>query len=99
MYIALDHKDWDTYIPSATCAYNTSMSETTGDNPFFLTCGREPVKLPDVTLLPPLTWSNSVDYHRDYHRLIRQIGTARQLATECTQQAQQHMKLYYDQHA
>ena len=30
---------------------------------------------------------------------MRQIRTARQLAAECTQQAQQRMKLYYDQHA
>ena len=37
MYVASDHKDWDTYLPSATYAYNTSISETTGDTPFFLT--------------------------------------------------------------
>ena len=68
-----------------------------GDTPFFLTYGREPVKLPDVALLPPLIPSNSVDYHRE--PLIQQIPTARQLATECTQQAKQSMKLYYDQNA
>ena len=97
MYVASDHKDWDTYFPSATYAYNTSLSETTGDTPFSLTYGCEAVKLLDVALLPPLIWSNSVDYHRE--RLIRQIRTARQLAAECIQQAQQRMKLYYDQHA
>ena len=41
--------------------------------------------------------SKSVDYHRD--QLIRQIRTAKQLAAECNQQAQQPMKLYYDHHA
>ena len=35
MYVASYHKDWDTYLPSATYAYNTSLSETTGDTPFF----------------------------------------------------------------
>ena len=55
------------------------------------------MKLPDVALLPPLIRPNSVDYRRE--QLIRQIRTARQLATGCTQQAQQHMKLYYGQHA
>ena len=55
------------------------------------------MKLPDVALLPPMIQSKSVDYHRE--RLIRQIRTARQSAAECTQQAQQRMKLYYDQHA
>ena len=98
MYVGSNHKDWDTYLPSATYAYNTSLSETTGDTSFFWTYGRQPVKLPDVALLlPPLVRSNSIDYHRE--RLIRQIRTARQLATECTQQAQQRIKLYYDQHA
>ena len=70
IYVASDHKDWDTYLPSATYAYNISLSETTGDIPFFLTYGHEPVKLPDVALLPPLIQSNSVDYHRE--QLIRQ---------------------------
>ena len=70
MYVASDHKDWDTYLPSATYAYNTNLSETTGDTPFFLTYGCEPVELPDVALVPPLIRSDSVDYHRD--RLIRQ---------------------------
>ena len=97
LYVALDHNDWDTYLPSAMYAYNTSISETAGDTPFFLTYGREPVKLPDVALLPPLIRFNYVDYHRE--RLTRQIRTARQLATECSQQAQQRMKLYYGQHA
>ena len=62
MYLASDHKDWDTYLPSATYAYNTSPSETTDDTPFFLTYGREPVKLPGVALLPPVIRSKSVDY-------------------------------------
>ena len=97
MYVASDHKDWDTYLPSAKYAYNTSLSETTGDTPFFLTYGCEPVILPDVVLLPPLIQSNSVDYHRE--RLLRQIRTDRQLAAECTQQAQRSMKLHYDQDA
>ena len=48
MYVASDRKDWDTYLPSTTYAYNTSLSETTGDTPFFLTYGREPVKVPDT---------------------------------------------------
>ena len=39
MYVAADHKNWDTYLPSATFAYNTSLSETTDNTPFFLTYG------------------------------------------------------------
>ena len=62
MYLASDHKDWDTYLPSATYAYNTRPSETTDDTPFFLIYGGEPVKLPGVALLPPMIRSKSVDY-------------------------------------
>ena len=97
MYVAADHKNWDTYLPSATFAYNTSLSETTNNTPFFLTCGHEPVKLPNVALLLPMVQSNSVVYHQE--RFIRQVAATRQLAALCTQQAQHRMKLYYDQHA
>ena len=62
MYVAADNKNWDTYLPSATFAYNTSLSETTDNTPFFLTCGHESVKLPNVALLLPLVHSNSVVY-------------------------------------
>ena len=37
MYVASDHKDWDTYLPSTTYTYNTSLSKTTDDVPFSLT--------------------------------------------------------------
>ena len=63
MHVASDHKDWGTYLPSATYAYNISLSETTDHTPFFLIYDREPVKLPDVALLPPMIRSKSVDYH------------------------------------
>ena len=96
MYVASDHKEWDKYLPSAMYAYNTSISKTTGDTPFFLTYGRKPVKLPSVALLPPLIQSNSIDYH--WERFICQIRTVRPLSAECTQQAWQYMKLYYYQH-
>lgn len=50
MHIASDIKDWDMYSPSATYAYNTCFSENTGDTPFFLTYGSEPVKLSGIIL-------------------------------------------------
>lgn len=82
MYGASDHKDWDTYLPSATYGYNTSLFKTTCDTTFFV--------LPMIQL-------KSVDYNRE--QLNWQIRTARKLAAECTQQTQQRMKSYYDQHA
>ena len=60
MYVATDHKDWDKYLQSATYAYNTSLSETTDDAPSFSAYGREPVKLTDVALLPPMLTVNNI---------------------------------------
>ena len=34
MCVASDRNDWDTYLPAATYAYNTSLSETTDGTPF-----------------------------------------------------------------
>ena len=34
MYVASDHKDWDTYLLPTMYAYNTSLPETTGDTLF-----------------------------------------------------------------
>ena len=95
MYVATAHKDRD--LPSSTYTYNTSLTETTDGSPFFRTYGHKSVKLPYVALLPPAIRSKSVDYHRE--RLIQIIKTARQLAAKSTEQAQQGMKRYYDQHA
>ena len=60
MYVATDHKDWDTYLQSAKYVYNISLSETTDDAPSFSTYVREPVKLPDVALLPPMLTVNNI---------------------------------------
>lgn len=72
--VASDYKDWDTYRPSSTYAYNTSLSEETDETPFFLTYGHKPVTLPDVALLTPMIQSKSEDYYQE--QLIGLIRTA-----------------------
>ena len=59
MYVASDPKDWDTYLPSDTYDYYTSLSETTSDTPFVFIYDRESLKLLDVPLLPPMIESRS----------------------------------------
>ena len=75
MYVASDHMDWDTYLPAATYAYNTSLSETIDDTLFFQAYDRESVKLLDVALLPPMIQSKPVDHHQE--QFTWQIKTAR----------------------
>ena len=47
-----DHRNWDTYVPTAVLAINCSVSETTKQSPFFVVYGRDP-QLPMDTLLGP----------------------------------------------
>ena len=72
--VASDYKDWDTYHPSSTYAYNTSLSEETDKTPFFLTYGHKPVTLPNVALLTPMIQSKSEDSYQE--QLIGLIRTA-----------------------
>ena len=78
LYVRSQQVDWDIFLPSVVYAYNTSISETTGDTPFFLTYGREPIPIPDTSILPPTNLSPSVVIHRQ--RIISQLQMARDMA-------------------
>ena len=80
MHVSSNLKDWDTCPQPAVYAHNTSLSETTGDTPSFLTYGREPIKLPDFSLLPSSCLSRSDNHHRE--GMINQIRIARTHAAE-----------------
>ena len=97
MYVSKTQKDWDEYIPLILFAYRTSVSETTGDSPFYLLYGREP-RLPlDTKLLQPSDLSTSISEHR--RKIVEKIEIAQQLAKENIQRTQQSMKSYYDRKA
>lgn len=50
MYVSTNQKDWDTFVPLVTFAYNTAPQETTKETPFFLIYGRS-ARLPiDIAL-------------------------------------------------
>uniref|UniRef100_A0A8R1EEU6 Integrase catalytic domain-containing protein n=1 Tax=Caenorhabditis japonica TaxID=281687 RepID=A0A8R1EEU6_CAEJA len=42
-YVNEAHTDWDTILPYITFCYNTTIHSTTGETPFFLLFGRDPV--------------------------------------------------------
>ena len=95
MFVSSNKKDSDTYLKSTVYAYNTSMSETTGNTLFFLTCGCEPIKLPDISFLPPSSLSRCVNHYRE--KIINEVRIARTHATG--HKSQQKMKEYYGQQA
>ena len=97
MYVSSRQVDWDIFLPAVVYAYNTSISETTGDTPFFLTYGREPILMLDATMLPPVNLSPSLNFH--CQRMMFQIQLVRDMAKEHIQRAQAKMKQCYYQHS
>ena len=77
---------WDLYLPAVLMAYNTSVASSSGETPFFLIHGRDPV-LP-VDLLFGET-SPSISSYSDYgRRLTIQLRSAFQLAQQAIAGAQ-----------
>ena len=97
MFVSKHQKDWDVFIPAALMAFRTSPNETTGESPFYLLYGREPLLPMDVSLLPPADPASSIAEHR--RRIVKQIELAQQIAKENIMRTQQKMKAYYDKHA
>lgn len=97
MFVSRSQKDWDLFIPAALLAFRTSPSEATGESPFYLLYGREPLLPMDVSLLPPTDPASSIAEHR--RRIVSQIELAQQLAKQNIMRAQQKMKTHYDKRA
>ena len=51
-YVTASQEDWDRYLPSLQFAYNTARHTSTGETPFFLTYGRNPI-VPSVLIGTP----------------------------------------------
>lgn len=51
-YVNAAHSDWDILLPYLTFSYNTVVHSTTGETPFFLVFGRDPVFAVDRILDP-----------------------------------------------
>lgn len=62
-YVARDQRDWDTWLPYATFAYNSAVHEGTKEAPFFLLHGRHPT-VPGTASLPPTTHYGTLDNYK-----------------------------------
>jgi hypothetical protein len=60
-YVALDHSEWDTFLPMAEFAMNNAPNEATGQTPFVLNYGISP-RHPEVTKLTK-THLNGLELH------------------------------------
>ena len=87
MFVSKHQKDWDVFIPAALLAFLTSPCAATGDSPFYLLYGREPLLPMDVSLLPPTDPVSSIAEHR--RRIVRQIELTQRIAKDNIMRAQQ----------
>ena len=94
MYVSSNQKDWDEHLNSVLFAYRVSPSEVTGESPFYMLYGREPLLPMDTALLPPREMSPLVAEHRA--RIVENVERVRRIAAENTQRAQQKMKELHD---
>ncbi|EPB66043.1 integrase core domain protein [Ancylostoma ceylanicum] len=51
-FINNKQEDWDLFVPCVTFCYNTSVNEATGETPYFLMSGRDPIFVIDRILQP-----------------------------------------------
>ena len=94
MYVSSNQKDWDEHLNSVLFAYRVSPSEVTGESPFYMLYGREPLLPMDTALLPPKEMSPLVAEHRA--RVVEHVERVRRIAAENTQRAQQKVKELHD---
>nr|CAD2199830.1 unnamed protein product [Meloidogyne enterolobii] len=96
-YISKDQPDFDELIDAASFCYNTSIHTSTGETPFFLMFGRDPIFCIDQIIDPSI--SNSMisnDISEFKQKLVTSIRTAWEAAAEANKHAQLKAKEQYD---
>ena len=79
-YTSANQKDWDEFLPALKFAFRIAPSPTTGESPFYLLYGREPVLLMEVPLKPPTKVPASIATYRTH--LVKKLELTRQVAEE-----------------
>ena len=90
-YVKDNQRDWCAYLQFVTFAYNTSRQETTKQDPFYLTYGRQ-ATLPIDVALPPARMKNY-----EAATAITKLAEARQIVLQQIEQAQAKQKKRYDE--
>ncbi|KAK6046750.1 integrase core domain protein [Cooperia oncophora] len=94
-------EDWDLFLPCVTFCYNTTINEATGESPYFLLFGRDPIFVIDRILNPQeptsIPDSNGVlDYRA---QLVSALQLAWSNAADFARNYKAKMKLGYDKTA
>lgn len=94
-FVSLNQKDWDTYLPVVTMAYNSSVHVSTGFTPSMLMYGRE-MELPiDLAIGNPENYSkNTVTEYASL--LAKRLETIHEIARNHISIASESQKRLYD---
>ena len=96
MYVDKGQRDWDQYLSLALFAYRCSPQASTGESPFYLLYGRDPVLPVDLAFVPPSKYMVDLDeYPLDLRHHLHQAWTRAQFNIKNSQQQQ---KQFYDKH-
>lgn len=79
------HEDWDIHIPYARHTYNSSVQTSTGDTPFFLMFGRDPLTPVDIVVGHKGTLRNVPEFFTNLNR-------AREIARKNSEEVQKKQK-------
>ncbi len=86
-------RDWDEWLPAVAWAYRVTPQESTGETPFYLMHGRDPVFPSQVGLFPREHEWTLEDFKND---LVIKLEAAKTLTEENIKRAQQKQKQYAD---
>ena len=90
-------KDWDVQLPYVLFVYRASPQESTGESPFFLMYGRDPV-LPTADMVSHPDGRTEVDLDNYKAEMTARMATAWQAARDHIRIAQSKQKRNYDKH-
>ena len=97
MYMDSNQKNWDKNLRAVLFGYQSAPSDMTGESPFYLMYGRDPVTPCDVALISSCEMSASVAENRAC--VVKNIEIARHIAAQNIQRVQQKMKDLHDRFA
>lgn len=99
-YISRDQPDFDEFLDAACFCYNTAIHASTGETPFFLMFGRDPIFCIDQIIDPkvrdPVALSDRTEFKQ---KLVTSLRRAWTIATEVHEKAQLKFKEQYDKKA
>jgi len=96
-YVTKETPDFDEFLEFASFCYNTSCHTSTGESPFFLVFGRDPIFCIDQILDSRVHNHIAVSEDDEFKvKLVTTLKEAWRITAEANREAQEKMKTQYD---